>query len=126
VPKNKLSLSALYSFPITQGLEGFVNADTVYKSAMLLGPTGAPGYVYPANWNTGARLGVRSTDQMWSAAVFARNLSNDNEPITLFGGPSFTPPGVNPANLNGYINGISGWQTANSLRQVGITLDVKF
>jgi hypothetical protein len=53
-------------------------------------------------------------------------LSNDNEPITLFGGPSFTPPGANPANLSGYINGISGWQTANSLRQVGITLDVKF
>jgi hypothetical protein len=93
---------------------------------MLLGPTGAPGYVYPANWNTGARLGVRSPDQMWSAAIFARNLSNDNEPVTLFGGPSFTPPGANPANLSGYINGISGWQTANSLRQVGITLDVRF
>ena len=126
VPKNKISLSALYSFPITPGLEGFVNADTVYRSAMLLGPTGAPGYVYPANWNTGARLGVRSPDATWSAAIFARNLSNDNEPITLFGGPSFTPPGANPANLSGYINGISGWQTANSLRQVGITLDVRF
>jgi iron complex outermembrane receptor protein len=126
VPKNKISLSALYAFPIAPGLEAFVNADTVYKSAMLLGPTGAPGYTYPANWNTGARLGVRSTDQMWSAALFVRNLSNDNEPITLFGGPSFTPPGFAGGVGNGFVNGISGWQTANSLRQVGITLDVKF
>jgi hypothetical protein len=63
---------------------------------------------------------------MWSAALFVRNLSNDNEPITLFGGPSFTPPGFAGGVGNGFVNGISGWQTANSLRQVGITLDVKF
>jgi hypothetical protein len=63
---------------------------------------------------------------MWSAALFARNLSNDNEPITLFGGPSFTPPVFAGGVGNGFVNGISGWQTANSLRQVGISLDVKF
>jgi iron complex outermembrane recepter protein len=126
VPKNKITLSGLYVFPLAPGLEGFVNADTVYRSAMLLGPTGAPGYTYPANWNTGARLGLRSPERTWSAALFVRNLSNDNEPVVLYGGPSVTLPGMNPANPAGYVNGISGWQTANSLRQVGISLDAKF
>jgi iron complex outermembrane recepter protein len=126
VPKNKITLSSLYVFPLAPAVEGFVNADTVYKSAMLLGPTGAPGYVYPANWNTGARLGVRSPEQTWSVALFARNLSNDNEPVVLYGGPSVTLPGMNPARPTGYVNGVSGWQTAGSLRQVGISLDGRF
>jgi len=126
VPKNKVTLSGLYAFPVAPHVEGFVNADTVYRSSTLLGPTGAPGYTYPANWNTGARLGVRSPEQTWSAALFVRNLSNDNEPVTLYGGPSVTLPGMNPANPAGYVNGISGWQTVNSLRQVGVTFDVKF
>jgi len=126
VPKNKVSFSALFAFPIADGVQGFMNADTVFKSAMRLGPSGDPRFVYPQNWNTGARLGVRSPDETWSAALFARNISNDNEPITLFGGPSFTPPVFAGGVGNGFVNGISGWQTANSLRQVGITLDVRF
>jgi iron complex outermembrane recepter protein len=126
VPKNKLSLSAMYDFPIAASVHGFLNADTVYKSAMRLGETADPRFVYPANWNTGLRLGVRSPDETWSVALFARNISSDNEPITLFGGPSFTPPGANPAFPAGTVNGISGWATANSLRQVGLTVDVKF
>jgi iron complex outermembrane receptor protein len=126
VPKNKVSLSALYDFPLSEAIHGFVNADTVYKSAMRLGPTADPRFVYPGNWNTGLRIGVKSPADTWSAAIFARNLGNDHEPVTLFGGPSFTPPGVNPAAPFGAVNGISGWQTVNSLRQVGITLEAKF
>jgi len=126
VPKNKVSLSALYDFPLGAAIHGFVNADTVYKSAMRLGPTADPRFVYPGNWNTGLRLGVKSPTDTWSAALFVRNLGNDHEPVTLFGGPSFTPPGVNPAVPFGAVNGVSGWQTVNSLRQVGITLEAKF
>jgi hypothetical protein len=55
-----------------------------------------------------------------------RNLSNDNEPVTLFGGPSFTPPVFAGGVGTGFVNGISGWQTVNSLRQVGITLEGKY
>jgi iron complex outermembrane recepter protein len=126
VPKNKVTLSALYVFPLSAAVEGFVNADTVYKSSMRLGPSGDPAFVYPPNWNTGARLGVRSPAGTWSAAVFVRNLSNDNEPVTLFGGPSFTPPVFAGGVGAGFVNGISGWQTTNSLRQVGITLEGKY
>jgi iron complex outermembrane recepter protein len=126
VPKNKVSLSALYAFPLSAGVEGFVNADTVFKSAMRLGPSGDPRFVYGSNWNTGARLGARSPAQTWSAALFVRNLSNDSEPVTLFGGPSITPPAYAGGVGNGFVNGISGWQTVNSLRQVGVTFDGKF
>jgi iron complex outermembrane receptor protein len=126
VPKNKVSLSALYDFPLSAAIHGFVNADTVYKSAMRLGPTADPRFVYPQNWNTGLRLGIKSPTDTWSAALFARNLGNDHEPVTLFGGPSFVPPGVVPFIPFGAVNGVSGWQTVNSLRQVGITLEAKF
>ena len=126
VPKNKLSLSALYDIALGAAIHGFVNADTVYKSAMRLGPTADPRFVYPANWNTGLRIGVRSPTDTWSAALFARNIGQDHEPIVLFGGPSFIPPGAVPFAPLGAINGVSGWQTVNSLRQVGITLEAKF
>jgi iron complex outermembrane recepter protein len=126
VPKNKLSLSGEYAYTFGAEAQAFLSADTVFKSAMRLGPTADPRFVYPKNWNTGLRLGVRAPSDMWSVALFARNLGQDREPVTLFGGPSFTPPGANPGAPAGTVNGISGWATANSLRQVGITADVKF
>ena len=126
VPKNKFSLSSEYDFALAASVQGFLEADTVFKSAMRLGPTADPRFVYPGNWNTGLRVGVRSPVDTWSAALFVRNLSADHEPVTLFGGPSFTPPGANPGQPAGYVNGISGWTTPDSLRQVGVTLSAKF
>ncbi len=125
VPKNKLSLSADYEVPFGS-VTGFLMADTVYKSALRLGPTADERFVYGAHFNTGLRIGVRSTEDRWRAALFVRNLSNDHEPVTMFGGPAFTPPGANPAAPNGYVNGVSGWVTADSLRQVGLSLDALF
>ncbi len=58
--------------------------------------------------------------------MFARNISNQHEPVTLFGGPSFTPPGADPTAPNGYVNGVSGWLSPESLREVGLSFDVKF
>ena len=108
------------------GVEAFIGADTVYKSDLRLGPTADARFVYPSHWNTGARLGVRADDDAWAVTLFGRNLGNDHEPITLFGGPSFTAPGADPAAPNGYINGVSGWMTASALRQVGLSVDLKF
>jgi iron complex outermembrane recepter protein len=125
VPKSKLSLSAMYEVPLG-AVTGFASADTVYKSAIRFGPTADPRFVYSGHFNTGLRLGVRSTEDRWSAALFVRNLSNDHEPVTMFGGPSFTPPGADPTAPNGYINGVSGWVTENALRQVGLSLDARF
>jgi hypothetical protein len=46
--------------------------------------------------------------------------------ITLFGGPSFTPPSADPTAPNGYVTGVSGWLSPESLREVGLSFDVKF
>ena len=91
-----------------------------------MGPTADPRFVYPSYWDVGARLGIRAADGKWSVALFGRNLTDEPVPITLFGGPSFTPPGADPTAPNGYVNGVSGWVTAASLRQVGLSLDMKF
>jgi iron complex outermembrane receptor protein len=129
VPKNKFTLTADYSHPIGS-LNGFVSMDTVYKSAIRFGPTGDDRFIYPSHWNLGARLGLRSESGSWSVALFARNLTNEHEPITIFGGPSFTspspfaPPGS--AAANGFVNGISQIFVASELRQVGLTLDWRF
>jgi len=125
VPKTKLTLNADYSRPLG-GLEGYVGGDVVYKSAMRLGPSGDPRFVYKAHWVTGLRFGVRAADGRWSAGIYARNLNNDHEPVTIFGGPSFTGPGSDPAQPAGYVNGISGWVTAASFRQVGLSFDLKY
>jgi iron complex outermembrane receptor protein len=128
VPKTKFNFSADYNFPLG-GVQGFLGADTVHKSDLRLGPSGDPRFVYPAHWTHGARLGVRSQDDSWSVALFGRNLGNDHEPITLFGGPSFTAPhpgNPDPALAKGFVNGVSGWITPAALLQVGLSVDVKF
>jgi iron complex outermembrane receptor protein len=125
VHQTKITLSAEYVLPLGP-VEGIAGADTVFKSAMRLGPTADPRFVYPAHWTTGMRLGIRSPDQTWSVAVFARNLTNQHEPVTLFGGPAFTPPGADPTAPNGYVNGVSGWLSPESLREIGLSFDVKF
>jgi iron complex outermembrane receptor protein len=125
VPKQKFSFAGEYSQPFG-ALEGFLAADTVYRSDIRMGPTADPRFIYPSYWDVGARLGVRGADGKWSVALFGRNLTDEPVPVTMFGGPSFTGPNMNPANLNGFVNGVSGWVSAASMRQVGLSLDVKF
>jgi len=124
-PRNKFTIAIDYSHAIG-GIEGFISADTVHKSDLRLGASGDPRFIYPAHWTTGLRLGVRATDDRWSVALFGRNIGNDHEPATLFGGPAFVPPGVVPFIPNGQASGISGWITQNSLRQVGLSFDARF
>jgi iron complex outermembrane recepter protein len=124
-PKTKFTFAADYSHALGS-IEGFVNVDTVHKSDLRLGPSGDSRFIYPAHWTTGTRLGVRATDGRWSVSLFARNIGDEHEPATLFGGPSFLPPGVVPFLPNGQVNGISGWMTQNSLRQVGLSFDLKY
>jgi iron complex outermembrane receptor protein len=125
VSKTKFTFSGDYSLPLGP-VSGFLGMDTDFRSPVRLGPTGDSRFVYPAHWTTGARAGVKSPRDSWSIAMFVRNLSNAHEPVTMFGGPSFTPPGVDPTAPNGYVNGVSGWTSPDSLREVGLSFDAKF
>jgi iron complex outermembrane receptor protein len=132
VPENKFTISGDYTIPLGPVM-GFVGSDVVYKSAIRLGYSPSPEFVFPSSWNVGLRGGVRSSDNRWGVSIFARDVNNSHEPITLFGGPAFTgpppPAGVpfffNPAFPNGHVSGVSGWVGAQSLREVGVSLDVK-
>ena len=134
VPRSKFTISGDYTIPFGV-VTGFVGSDVVYKSAIRLGYSADPSFTFPSSWNVGLRGGVRSTDGHWGLTAFARDVNNSHEPITLFGGPAFTGPspavgGVpfffNPAYPNGHVSGISGWVGAQSLREVGLSLDLKF
>jgi hypothetical protein len=74
----------------------------------------------------GAHLDLRSSDDHWGVGFFARDLTNSHQPLTLFGGPAFTPPGVVPFLPTGAISGVSGWIGQQSLREVGISADLRF
>jgi len=88
--------------------------------------------VFSISWNLSLRAGVCAVDER-GVTAFARDVNNSHEPICLFGGPAFTgpPPPVgvpfffNPAYPNGHVSGISGWVGAQSLREVGISLDLR-
>jgi iron complex outermembrane receptor protein len=132
VPESKFTVSGDYVIPMGP-VSAFVGSDVVYKSAIRLGYSASPEFVFPASWNVGLRGGVRSSDNRWGVSLFARDVNNSHEPITLFGGPAFTgppPPAgapffFNPAYPNGHISGVSGWIGAQSLREVGVSLDLR-
>ena len=125
VPKTKFTLTADYGHPLG-AIEAFIGADTVYKADVRLAYTGDDRFVYPSHWTVGAHFGVRSTDDHWRVEVFGRNLGNEHEPATLFGGPAFVPPGVVPFIPNGAVSGISGWTVPTSLRQVGLSAEFRW
>ena len=122
VPKTKFTLSGEYSHAFG-AVRGFIGADTVYKSELRLGPSGDPRYVYPAHWTIGARLGVRDGERSLERGDLRPQPGQQPRAGYVFGGPAFIPPGVVPFLPNGAVSGISGWQTPNSLRQVGLSLD---
>jgi iron complex outermembrane receptor protein len=125
VPKKKLTLATDYGRSFG-AVEGFIGADAVYKSAMRLAYTGDDRFIYPAHWTVGAHLGIRSPDDHWRVELFGRNLGDEHEPATLFGGPAFVPPGVVPFLPNGAVSGISGWTVPTSLRQVGLSAEFRW
>ena len=116
-PKHKFTLSTEYSTPVSASLEAFVNANLVYKSAVLLGQYGSDTFRYPAHELINAGFGVRDAEGRWSASIFARNLTKEREPTAYlasdFAGASD--------------GGIRAWPAAGiTTRVVGVTFDFNF
>ncbi len=114
-PKYKFTLSGEYEQPITNAIGGFLAVDTIWKSRLSYQNTSRIEETFRAHWIVGGRIGVRTDDDRFSAAVFARNLFNKNEPSLLQAG--FGGTGV------AAIGAIYGPQ---SFRQVGLQLDARF
>ena len=125
VPKNKLTFTGNYSVPLGVVDLNF-GTDATYKSDIRLGYSPDPRFVFPSAWTVGAHLDLRARDDHWGVGLFARNLTNSHQPLTLFGGPAFIPPGVVPFLPTGAISGVSGWVGQQSLREVGLSADLRF
>ncbi|HEV7691712.1 MAG TPA: TonB-dependent receptor [Hyphomonadaceae bacterium] len=113
-PEWKFTLGGEYEQPLTAGMTGFVAADTVYKSEIRFAASTDPNVTYDAHWILGGRIGVRSEDGAWTAALFGRNLTNEHEPILRF--QNFPEGAGNYGQI----------LTAQSFRLVGVSLDYKF
>ncbi len=125
VPKSKFTFTGNYSVPLG-AVDVNLGTDVTYKSDIRLGYSPDARFVFPSAWTVGAHLDLRASDDHWGVGIFARNLTNSHQPLTLFGGPAFIPPGVVPFLPTGAISGVSGWVGQQSLREVGLSADVRF
>jgi iron complex outermembrane receptor protein len=123
-PRYKFTLSGEYEQPITDSFGGFVSVDTIWKSRIRYQNNLVDTATFRPHWLVGGRVGVRTDDSRYSAAVFVRNLFNVNEPSLLqnaFAVPQGTP--TTAAAQAPFVGAIYGPQ---SFRQVGLQLDAKF
>lgn len=117
-PKYKFTLSGEYEALVTGRLNGFVAADTVWKSRVRYEANSNSLTTFRSHWLVGGRIGLRTDDNRYSVAVFGRNLFNVHEPSLM---QSDFPYTTDQREQN--IGAIYGPQ---SFRQVGISFDAKF
>ena len=122
VPKVKFTLSAEYTQPLAGGWEGFIAADTVYKSDLDLGNSADPMLHYPAHWIHNGRVGVRTPGSRLELAAFVRNAGDKHEPALIF--PQF-PNAADPA-IPGDKTSYGTYYVPQSFRLVGVTVEARF
>jgi iron complex outermembrane receptor protein len=114
-PKWKFTLSGEYRHAVAGDVEGFLAADTVYKSTVRYAASTDPNINFDAHWSVGGRIGLRDPDKGWTAAIFVRNLTNSHEPVVRY------------ANFpDGSIGSYGQILTPQSFRLVGLSLDARF
>ena len=119
-PKWKANLAGEYTHDLSGDLQGFAGADVVYTTKINFNQFPDPAQEVGARAIVGARLGVRSADRRWSAALFARNLFDERTPVFLF-----SPYLLSGATAPG-ITAVGRSYSTESFRTVGITLDGRF
>jgi len=112
VPEWKFVLSADYTYSLTDTLLAYFAADGVYKTKVqMYEPISTQETIFPAFWDLGAQIGIRSANNTWGVNLWGRNLLDKHEPHFMV------------FESDGEISAIYGNQ---SFRQVGITLDYRF
>ena len=113
-PEHKLTLTGEYSMLFGNSIEGFVNANVVYKSDVLLANFAPDITTVDSNTTIGGAIGVRSPDRRWSAAFFGRNITSERVPVGFLGQPF--PDGA-----------VRSWPQAGiTTRLIGFKVDVNF
>lgn len=116
VPRLRATLAANYLFDVL-GYRGTAGADVAYSSKQVLNPQD-PLRNLDARTTVGARLGLRSADDKWGVALFARNLFDQFQPTNRFG------------NLLSFVTGDSKSYVQlvgpESRRTIGLSIDATF
>jgi len=87
-PRWTLNGGVNYETPLSElGVVGFVNADVNYRTKYITGSDLNPLKTQPAFALMNARVGVKSTDDMWELAVWGRNVLNEHYNIVAFNTP---------------------------------------
>jgi len=113
-PKWKIVGSVNYDFTLPNGLGAFVQTSAAYRSEAFTSPTPDPNLVIDGYTRVDARLGVRSADERWTLALFAKNLFDERSAAFIFRDP------LSPVN---------NYQQAfgtDAFRIVGVSLDVNY
>lgn len=120
-PKWKITLASEYERALPFfGLSGFVGGDMVYRANIRYLENSDPRTQTGVNAIFGARLGVRSLDQGWTLALFARNLFDERYPQYLY-----APYLFSQQSSPGYDTAGQALST-ESFRFIGMSLDVRF
>jgi iron complex outermembrane recepter protein len=114
-PRYKFTLSGEYEHSLGEALDGFLGVDTVWKSRIRYQQSLQEDETFGSHWIVGGRIGVRGSDDRFTAALFVRNLFNVHEPVTL-----------QQPLANAYRNATAAIYGPNGFRQVGLSLDMRF
>lgn len=114
-PEYKFTFSGEYERLVTSNAKAFLAADTVWKSRIRYEANSRTETTFRPHWTVGGRVGLRTEDDRYQLALFARNLFNVHEPQLM---QSDFP--YDGATNVGAIYG------AQSYRQIGLSLDAKF
>ncbi len=116
-PRWKVTFSSQYEQPISSRVKGVAQLDAVYTSSVSWSAAYAPLLATPSAMIFGGRLGLRSNDDRFGLAIFARNLFDVYRPTVRISTP------VAAQLLSESYAQFSG---PESHRVIGVSLDTKF
>jgi iron complex outermembrane receptor protein len=79
-PEYKFTVSGEYARDLGENLKGFLAADAVWKSRLRYEANTVADTTFALHWTVGGRIGLRTADERFTIAVFARNLFDVHEP----------------------------------------------
>ena len=82
-PPESVALSAEYSHTLTGGASTFLRGESYWQERVYFDPTNVSLYSQPAYWLFNASLGYVSSDGLWRAELFGKNLLNKEYLIVI-------------------------------------------
>ncbi|TXH15983.1 MAG: TonB-dependent receptor [Gammaproteobacteria bacterium] len=118
VPEFKLTGAFDYRRPITDKLDGFIRGDVVYTTRIYYGQGFDPLNSTGDHLMVGAKIGARTSDGRFGAALYVRNLFDERAPYLTLAQPLATQLGDPQAYVQSF--------GPDAFRVIGVSLDARF